>query len=243
MQLKPKEIEKNTLEAKIKKLKLLQANAVQAVRETVELKEGYLLEIENLENEISEKKKQLSGVVSSIFEKKAELIAVESKIKKMQQESLDFITKKKLQVDSLEKTIQNKTDEKNNIGEILEINTIILNNNNQNIQSKKDSSQEIIKQIGLETKEKKSELNNILVTIKSKTDELVKVENRLATAQTSFKKREEAIKQREEELLLISNSHNEREKRINTQEADIRVIKRRLKREYEKVFPGRKLTI
>ncbi|MCA9360081.1 hypothetical protein KC850_03525 [Candidatus Kaiserbacteria bacterium] len=243
MQQSRQEIEKNNLEAQLSKLKTRTALAVEQTREAVELKEGYLLEVENLENELAEKKQELSEVLSSISTRKKQLEVTENAITEMITKSQADADRRGEVISTLDIAIRDKEAEKGALEKEIDSLESIIPVIQEQVDNNEKLAYERIDQLADEIATKQDELKKLSEGVSDaivKLDELTTERINLETEIVDAKNR---IAAREEELHTIAEEHKERGRELDRKEADFRVIGRRLKREYESVFPNRKLNI
>ena len=243
MQQSRQEIEKNNLEAQLSKLKTRTALAVEQTREAVELKEGYLLEVENLENELAEKKQELSEVLSSISTRKKQLEVTENAITEMITKSQADADRRGEVISTLDIAIRDKEAEKGALEKEIDSLESIIPVIQEQVDNNEKLAYERIDQLADEIATKQDELKKLSEGVSDaivKLDELTTERINLETEINDAKNR---IAAREEELHTIAEEHKERGRELDRKEADFRVIGRRLKREYESVFPNRKLNI
>lgn len=243
MKQEPKEIQIDTLEAKILKLKSLKQIAEEGVRDAIELKEGYLLEIDNLENELTEKNQELSEVLSAISLKREELLLISKRILQVIESLNNKVEDKKEELHRIEQSVKEQQLLKSNLSRMnssVSKDFFVLKDQLEQkeektaaeietIQEQKNQEIETLLQLQENKDKANTQLNQLVKEIKSKED--------------GFKQREEAIKQKEEELKQLSKQNKEIEQNLTILSADLNIIKRRIKKKYEELFPGRKLTI
>lgn len=243
MQKGRQEKERDNLEAQLLKLRANTARAVQQIHDVVELKEGYLLEIKNLDNELSDKKSQLNQAVLSVEKLNVErdsLLTDISDLDIQKTNLLEFIDREK-----------NKAE-----GEINSRQSLIANLDNQAMQ-KKEQHYRHMESLEKETEAKLKEkqeveegISGAKVVLEDIKDQ---IEDGLAIIDDAHTYAEHVTQQandkiggiqaREENLIKKDESLKLRAKLLDQREADLKVYERRVIRAYEQTFPGRKAVL
>lgn len=243
MQTSHQERQINNLGAQLVKLRAATAKAVAAAHEAVEIKEGYILEVANLEKEVTDKTEELNRVQDQLRASKTAHRLILSSTEALQKQSA---TEQDIATAELKKAVT-KTEEKQNYISVLD-NSVTKEQEKLNLVQKKLSEILLTKKNNIEALNKKivareqelkdleekaaevlSDINDSYSIIEKEREQLDKD---LADSQKEMQKIQEAAKKIES-----------REKALSVREEDIAVIARRITKKYEEEFPGRKLTI
>lgn len=243
MQQSRQEIEKNNLEALLPKLRLRKEQAVAQTYEAVELKEGYLLEVENLENELAEKRDTLSEVLSSIRTRKEQIAKLDDTLTDMLSEAQNDALRRLNQLEVLDIQIKDRKAERSSLEKEIDSLESIIPVIQEQVDNNKELAQERIDQFAEEIETKRSELEEVSEVVESAIVKMDELTTERINLEEEINEAKERIATREEELHKIASDYEEKETNLARQAKDILIIKRRLKREYESVFPKRKLTI
>lgn len=243
MQKNRQEIEVNNLEAQLSKLKGQKARAIQQTRDAVELKEGYLLEVENLDKELTEKKESLSQALSLLGDTEKKQSLVEEAIKQISEQSALEQDADLKYLGDLNITIEDRAVEVTNLNnEIAAIESIIpfIQNTVEEAQATADKEiEQIQKNIDFKVKEYKVNTSLLEIAIVAYSD----LVSESAAFEEELKNKQKDIKVREEDLKLIAEDYISREKKLKIREADIKVIVKRIEKKYKELYPNLTLKI
>lgn len=243
MQFGRPEKERNNLEAQLNKLKQNLSNIVNQTHEAVSIKEGYLLEIANLEDELLVKREELQQVVlsmdttkKSVNDSKAALDKLEKLIQTATQSGQEKIRKIDQEVNKAMgelRDILRKIDQKSINHESLvenhksEIKKYQKEESDAKLQAEK--AEEVLEDI----KSRIEEALNVLDDTYVYTDEVTK----------GLNQRQSAIELREKELIELGSQLSDREEAVARKEADLKVYENRVAKQYTEAFPNRKLIL
>lgn len=243
MQKTRQEIEHNNLEAQLSKLKVQRSNAVQQTRDAVELKEGYLLEVQNLEKELAESTTELSQVLSSIQTRKDQLSLLEDSIEEASSEAENAILGRFDKIDELDIKINDKVVSLSNIRKEIDTLESIIPVIQEQVENNKELAQKSQQRIDVETEQKREELDEITETLSSAIDAYSELISESVIFDGEMAKEREKIETRESDLIAISEDYSKRTIALKQREADIAVIARRTAKKYKEVYPERKLKL
>lgn len=218
-------------------------STIQAINDAIELKESYLLEIDNLSDEIKTKQSQLLGV-------RRELERAEEDKKQAQRETIKAIDKRiDLEetyggfVDELQKTVESLDYDIKSLKKQKKNEEIDLSQTIQSLDTKIKEKNTLIQSSEKTLGKLKTEIIQLEKDKVNKKEEIDSVFKTLQEYESELHERTETINEREKELREIAESYTTRFKKLEQREADVDVIVRRITKKYEELYPGRKLTI
>ena len=210
----------------------------QNINDAIELKEGYLLEIDNLEDDISTKQNQLLGLRRALSETKIAQEEAEDKTSEAIEEA-EEVESKHAETLLMMQTVHKELEQeaallKKHIAELASIETMMQEGHKLN----EERFISRLRNLKQEIEGKKSVLDDLEAKVSSLNDEADDLQSYMEAVKERQDIRSTAIENREKELKEISDDFNHRTKKLQIREADILVIKRRIEKEYKKLHPN-----
>lgn len=243
MQKSQKEIQVDNLEAQLTKLKQHVARAVKNAHDAVEVKEGYILEVENLENEISEKQLELSQILSDIKRAESRAQSVNENISEARADLENILKSREEIISTFKKEVSGlESDVEVGKKEVKRIEKQIAFEQNR-FEENKPVFQKEIDRLNKQIELRRSAISEYDDSIADRAMLLDTILNETIAAQKEAEKTRIKLKARETELEKIAESNNKLKSELDTRKKDIDVISRRIKKKYEEEFPGRKIKL
>jgi len=242
-QLSRPEIQVNNLEAQLKKLKEATARAVKQTHDAVEVKEGYLLEIANLESELSEKRDEKGRVVSAISQLEAKVVQVQQGLEAVKDDSKKRTEKLEESVRAFDVKI---TDKRNEYEQIKERIAVLKEKTASDFAVTDKALAE--KTAALEKLESDiAEGEKVLEGLKEQIEEALQILDHthayVDQLQEGLAEKQEELDDRESKLLEMNRVLKQREKALDQKEKDLKVYEERVRKQYKKAFPERKMLL